>query len=287
MSKSFSDLRSNLQEHRAYMYWFILGSFITFYIVLVIKSTIFPSASTFNEVELNKPYVLNNYKFEVVEKKYNPEKRLIEIDLYFTNNIENDSNKSLRAIIKSSKDVQKVVQQSDLLKASNNYYVLIIENVDPGFQTYSIEIQDYSIEKNESDEDVIKVNSSKKIYVNNTSDLIDLDLKKYKEIGYKIKAIEYEIKDISTRLSENDTEKKKCESQIVYLYEKNKELIANLEYQLEPQKETTNNRIQNNLRKVAELERQIQTLESKNEQIENQMALLNKKRIDMYNLYKY
>ncbi|WP_144507605.1 hypothetical protein [Bacillus mycoides] len=261
-------------------YLLTLGSFVTMFFVLCISPVFSGATYKFEEMKPGEYQSITPLvKLSVAKKEYKPANKTLRIDY----ELKSDNDPQILSNMKYKVE-NKYIKQKDndvktkVYRASDNYIVVISENIPEGFGVVSSVIKpEYIHPELQMDANDLK-DSSKKSYVLEKEKMINKDLKvestdfyEKEYLAFSQKGIGIEIKDMQQQIEDKD-------SAIKQLNIKNEKLTKEMVFQTEAEKTKTQNTINSNVSAINKHQKDIEELKEEIKMKEEKIKLLNEKK---------
>ncbi|AFU17179.1 hypothetical protein MC28_D130 (plasmid) [Bacillus thuringiensis MC28] len=265
-------------KRRAYL--LTLGSFVTMFFVLCISPLFSGATYKFEEMKPGEYQSITPLvKLSVAKKEYNPANKTLRIDY----ELKSDNDPQILSNMKYKVE-NKYIKQKDndvktkVYRASDNYIVVISENVPEGFGVVSSTVKpEYIHPELQTDAKDLK-DRSIKTYVLEGNKIINKDLKIESKdfyekdyLAFSQKGIGKEIKDMKQKIKDKDFA-------IEQLKIKNDKLTKEMNFQTEAEKVKTQNIINSNTTAINRHEKEINELKEEIQMKEKKIKLLNEKK---------
>lgn len=261
-------------------YLLTLGSFVTMFFVLCISPVFSGATYKFEEMKSGEYQSITPLvKLTVAKKEYNPANKTLRVDY----ELKSDNDPQILSNMKYKVENKYIKQKNNDVKtkvyrASDNYIVVISENVPEGFGVVSSVVKpEYIHPELQVDANDIK-DRSVKAYVLEKEKMINKDLKveslDYYEkeyLGFSQNGIGKEIKDMKQKIEDKDFT-------IKQLKIKNDKLTNEMNFQTESEKPKTQNIINSNISAINKHEKDINELKEEITMKEKKIKLLNEKK---------
>ncbi|MFI2801027.1 hypothetical protein ACH2G3_24605 [Bacillus cereus] len=261
-------------------YLFTLGSFVTMFFVLCISPVFSGATYKFEEMKIGDYQSLSStVKISVAKKEYNPDNQTLRIDY----ELRADNDSQILSNMKYKVE-NKYIKQKDndvktkVFRASDNYIVVISENVPEEFGVISSVVKpEYIHPELQNDVDDLKERSMK-MYVLENEKMINRELKKESKdfyereyLAFSQQALKKEIKEIEKKMEDKASAMKQLKI-------KNEQLTKEMEYQTEGEKVKTKNTINSNESTINNHQKEIDVLKEDIKMKEKKIQLLSEKK---------
>ncbi|EJR50165.1 hypothetical protein IIO_06478 [Bacillus cereus VD115] len=265
-------------KRRAYL--LTLGSFVTMFFVLCISPLFSGATYKFEEMKPGEYQSITPLvKLSVAKKEYNPANKTLRIDY----ELKSDNDPQILSNMKYKVE-NKYIKQKDndvktkVYRASDNYIVVISENVPEGFGVVSSTVKpEYIHPELQTDAKDLK-DRSIKTYVLEGDKIINKDLKIESKdfyekdyLAFSQKGLGKEIKDMKKKIEDKNFA-------IEQLKIKNDKLTKEMNFQTEAEKVKTQNIINSNTTAINRHEKEINELKEEIQMKEKKIKLLNEKK---------
>lgn len=212
MEDKFKNFKRAYQEHAAAKYAIIMTFFVTTIVVLIGTGLTSTHVSDVNDTGINDYQQLGEgYKVGMISRSYNPKINTMQINL----DLQNQDDQGI-VYPRLKFDVKLLNQQqgvhTQIIRAGNSSYVVILKNLRPKFGAVLIKVstkldtnqgnvtdisetdltnQDETITN--SDTDSSQDNGTVDIYINETNRIINDKLKKKSRVDYQVETVQNEI----------------------------------------------------------------------------------------------
>ncbi len=254
------------------------ASFIVMFFLVLVSPMFTGNNYSYADAKENEYEPLtNSIQMALINKEYNPEKKLMRLDFSIEDSslISNLSN--LEFDIKS----QYIKKQSQLdieqKRINDNYLVVLIKGVPDEYSVLSTTINPSYIHL-EADETNDLENKSIKVYVNETKKIVNNKLDIENNSYYEEQYIVYKQENLNKEI---DTNKKDIEKKNLLIADINKtisDLEKEMDYQTEEEKFETNNKIQSYKTTINQRKTEIEELELLIIELHERIELLNEKK---------
>ncbi|AWC30972.1 hypothetical protein R6231_14215 [Bacillus cytotoxicus] len=261
-------------------YLLTLGSFVTMFFVLCISPVFSGATYKFEEMKPGEYQSITPLvKLSVAKKEYNPVNKILRIDYA----LKSDNDPQILSNMKYKVE-NKYIKQKDndvktkVYRASDNYIVVISENVPEGFGVVS------SVVKPEYIHPELQVNAndlkdrSFKTYVLEKEKMINKDLKEESKDFYEVEYLAFSQKEIAKEIKDMEQKIAEKNSAIKQLNIKNEKLTKEMNFQTEVEKTKTQNIINSNTSIINKHQKDINDLKEEIKMKEKKIKLLNEKK---------
>lgn len=212
MEDKFKNFKRAYQEHAAAKYAIIMAFFVTTIVVLIGTGLTSTHVSDVNDTGINDYQQLGEgYKVGMISRSYNPKINTMQINL----DLQNQDDQGI-VYPRLKFDVKLLNQQqgvhTQIIRAGNSSYVVILKNLRPKFGAVLIKVstkldtnqgnvtdisetdltnQDETITN--SDTNSSQDNGTVDIYINETNRIINDKLKKKSRVDYQVETVQNEI----------------------------------------------------------------------------------------------
>lgn len=237
IGKKINRFIDTLKRNPSKIYFSLFFIYLLGLLVFLIINITTDKKITIEENAINETIKLNDNPINLVSRTINKENNLVKLSFYYDNKSRSqlqDMNLNFQTITFSDMDYPL---ESEVIRATENYYVVFIKNVPDKFGALSTTISEDRSKLNESKEDqkleeTKNKDSSSNIKIRGLQEsfVIDNNLKMKDKTYYAKESVEYEIqqnKDLINKYEENilnltdnnidvDLEIKKIKSDIPY-----------------------------------------------------------------------
>lgn len=289
MEDKFKNFKRAYQEHAAAKYVIIMAFFVTTIVVLIGTGLTSTHVSDVNDTGINDYQQLaEGYKVGMISRSYNPKINTMQINL----DLQNQDDQGI-VYPRLKFDVKLLNQQqgvhTQIIRAGNSSYVVILKNLRPKFGAVLIKVstqldtnqgnvadisetdltnQDEKITK--SDTDSSQDNGTVDIYINETNRIINDKLKKKSKVDYQVETVQNEIGFLKKQIELLQKDRADNQKEIAADQKAIEKNISERKYQVQQEKDQnkqqddqTRQDIQSRKSEISDIEKAI-NLRSKN-----------------------
>ncbi|AAW30975.1 hypothetical protein FOC89_00610 (plasmid) [Bacillus thuringiensis] len=261
-------------------YLLTLGSFVTMFFVLCISPVFSGATYKFEEMKPGEyKSITTLVKISVARKEYNPANKTLRIDY----ELRSDNDPQLLSNMKYKVETKYINQKDNNVKtkvyrASDNYIVVISENVPEGFGALSSIVKpEYIHPELQTDPNDLK-DRSIKTYVLEGNKIINKDLKVESKDFYEKDYLTFSQKGLNKEIKDMKQKIENKNFAIEQLKIKNDKLTKEMNFQTEAEKTKTKNIINSNISTINRNEKEINELKEEIKMKEKKIQLLNEKK---------
>lgn len=261
-------------------YLLTLGSFVVMFFALCISPVFSGATYKFEEMKPGEYQSITPLvKMSIAKKEYNPANKTLRIDY----ELKSDNDPQILSNMKYKVENKYIKQKNNdvktkIYRATDNYIVVISENIPEGFGVVLSTIKpEYIHPELQTDPEDLKDRGSK-TYILESNKIVNKDLKveskEFYEKDYLVfsqKELGKEIKDIKQKIENKDFA-------IEQLKIKNDKLTKEMNFQTEAEKMKTQNIINSNISSINRNEKDINELKEAIKMKEQKIKLLNEKK---------
>lgn len=275
--KRVKEIKKNMTLSKVYLITF--SSFIIAFLFVFISPSLTGGTYQYKETKINEFELLsNNLEIGLVKKQYNPKKEIMRLDFYIKETTTNSSLSNIKYEINSRYiKAQNELLKTEITKVDDHYFVVMIEGLPEDFSVLSTSIIPKYIHPEIEKVDNLKEREVK-IYINESSKLVNNKLKVGSEKEYKKEYINFQQDELLADIEENKKQIKTNELAIAEINKTIEDLELEKSYQTEEEKLETENEINGYKTTIEQHESEIETLNKTIEDMYEKISLLEEKR---------
>lgn len=289
MEDKFKNFKRAYQEHAAAKYAIIMAFFVTTIVVLIGTGLTSTHVSDVNDTGINDYQQLGEgYKVGMISRSYNPKINTMQINL----DLQNQDDQGI-VYPRLKFDVKLLNQQqgvhTQIIRAGNSSYVVILKNLRPKFGAVLIKVstkldtnqgnvtdisetdltnQDETITN--SDTDSSQDNGTVDIYINETNRIINDKLKKKSRVDYQVETVQNEIRFLKKQIESLQKDRADNQKEIAADQQAIEKNISERKYQVQQEKDQskqqddqTHQDIQSRKSEISDIEKAIKVRKQK------------------------
>lgn len=246
MQKKVDNISKAYKKNRAMPLKILTIVCISLFIFFMSSNMLFKKTEASISTELNKEMLLNNVKFFVTDRQYNPNNGLIQVNLRIENNSINRI-KNYTFEVRERANASKIINSKIVQLDDENYVLLTTVSKRWGAISITITEENYDSKK-------LKVYADSSDITENNK-LTELD-----KIGYLVEICNNDINNIKDDIKKDNDNIKAKNKEIKALENESKTLESDKKYQTDSEILDTDNQINSNENSISKLKTEIDNI---------------------------
>lgn len=285
LKETFSDVNKAFKRHKRYKYYAILIGYFSLALCIIIAGVSHDKKETFEPTKLYSNIALGSKDVQLINREYNPDKKVYRFDLYATGNqsgnMNDELNDKLHVDVKARSGDDDI--KSKVIKVTDNYYTVFVTNLDSDYNALKITIGFDDKDANDSDLTEDMYLRSKDTKTNNN---VSADTPKYE---LEAESIDNDIRLVNKSIERKEKEIEKLKNEITESQTNIANLNKDMKFQAGKEKENTldqidslNSSIQTAKKDIAKANKSIATKKEKIELLKAKQSNILKTKQTMY-----